>query len=180
MLKYAFIINVPGQTPETYSAVYENSESYNVLVGSDNMDMAEELVKKYVADGFTLFNLCGDFDDEITAKLRTAAGEGIKIVHSDYLPEELAKLEAAKSLLNYGIIIKMNGVEEPVYRSLKCDDCIATAVFVKDMDQSTEVAAKLAADGIDFIELCSWYDEEKTKAVSEAAGGRIAVGSCGL
>ena len=54
MLKYAFLINVPGQSPDTYKGVYENSESYNVIAATDNMDMAKEYVGKLAADGFTL------------------------------------------------------------------------------------------------------------------------------
>ena len=59
MLKYAFLINVPGQKPETYNGVYENSESYNVVAGTGDMEMAKEYVGKLTADGFTLLNLCG-------------------------------------------------------------------------------------------------------------------------
>ena len=83
MLKYAFLINVPGQNPDEYKGVYENSESYNVIAGTDNMDMAKEYVGKLAADGFTLLNLCGDFDDAITAELREIAGPDVKIVHAD-------------------------------------------------------------------------------------------------
>ena len=144
------------------------------------MDMAKELAAKYAAEGFTLFNLCGDFDDDITAAMAEIAGEGVRIKHADYLPEELAKLEAAASLENYGIIIVMRGVEEPTELRLECDECKVKAVFVKDLEQSEAVAAAMAEEGVDFIELCSWFDQEKTEAVSEAAGGKIPVGSCGL
>ena len=180
MLKFVFMINMPGQNPDTFSAVYENDESYNLIVGSDNMDMAKDLAAKYAAEGFTLFNLCGDFDDAITAEIAAAAGEGVKVKHADYLPAELAKLEAAPSLENYGIIIVMRGVEEPTELKLECDDCKVKAVFVKNLEQSEAVAKDMAACGTDFIELCSWFDAEKTEAVSAAAGGKLPVGSCGL
>ena len=44
MLKFAFLINVPGQNPETYCGTYENSESFNLVAGTDNMDMAVDCV----------------------------------------------------------------------------------------------------------------------------------------
>ena len=38
MLKFAFLINVPGQSPETYSAVYKNHKSYSIIAGVDGME----------------------------------------------------------------------------------------------------------------------------------------------
>ena len=57
MLKFAYIINMPGQTPDTYSAVYENAESYNLVVGVDGVESAKDYVKGLSDDGYTLFNL---------------------------------------------------------------------------------------------------------------------------
>ena len=74
----------------------------------------------------------------------------------------------------------MNGVEETVRLSLDSEDCNTRACFVKDLDAAKAAAAALAEEGIDFIELCSWFDQEKTEAIIEAAGGKIPVGSCGL
>ena len=50
MLKFAFLINTPGQTPDTYSKVYENAESYNLVAGTPDMDAAKDFVKKLVDD----------------------------------------------------------------------------------------------------------------------------------
>ncbi len=180
MLKYVFMINLPGYSPDTFSAVYENEESYNLIVASDNMDMAKELTAKYAAEGFTLFNLCGDFDDEITAELSAIAGEDVKIKHAAYTPEETVKLDKLTTMYNYGIIIVMRGVEEPTELKLECEDTDTRAVFVKDMEQALEAAKAMGEKNMDIIELCSWFDLEKTEAISKAVGGHIPVGSCGL
>ena len=179
MLKFAYIINMPGQTPDTYSAVYENAESYNKIVGVDGVESAKNYVKSLADDGYTLFNLCGDFDDEITADIQAAAGEDVKIRHADYLPEEMEKMGRLEDLSTYGIVIVMRGVETPQQVELKCDDCDTTAIFVKDLEQAQEAAKKLTDGGIAFIELCSWFDKEKTEAVIDAVGGAVPVGSCG-
>lgn len=179
MLKYAFLINVPGQTPETYSAVYENSESYNLIAGTDNMDMAKEFAAKLVSEGYTLFNLCGDFDDEVTGQMQQAAGPDVKFRHADYLPEQLAKVEALEKFEKYGIVIVMRGVEEPQEVALSCPQLSTKAIFVKDQAQAIEAAKKLAAEGVDDIELCSWFDRVKNEEIIEAIGGAAPVGTCG-
>ena len=105
MLKFAFLINVPGETPGTFSGIYENSESFNLVAGTDNMEMAKEFVAKLVGEGYTLLNLCGDFDDEVTGAMQEAAGPDVKIRHADYFPDQLAKVEALPEFSKYGIDI---------------------------------------------------------------------------
>jgi len=180
MLKFAYLINVPGETPGTFSGIYENSESFNLVAGTDNMDMAKEFVAKLVDEGYTLLNLCGDFDDEVTGAMQEAAGPDVKIRHADYMPEELAKVEALTEFNKYGAVIVMRGVEEPSEVELKSEDFYTKAIFVKDQEQANEAAKKLVAEGVQDIELCSWFTEEKTQSVIDAIGGAVPVGSCGL
>ena len=180
MLKFAFLINVPGQSPETFSGTYENSESFNLVAGTDNMEMAKEFVAKLVGEGYTLLNLCGDFDDEVTGTMQEAAGPDVKIRHADYFPDQLAKVEALPEFSKYGIVIVMRGVEEPSEVELNSEDFHAKAIFVKDQEQANAAARKLADEGVHDIELCSWFTEEKTQEVIDAIGGAVPVGSCGL
>lgn len=179
MLKFAFLINVAGATPETYSAVYENEESYSVIAGVDGMEAGKEYVKKLVSEGFTLFNLCGDFDDETTEQMRKDAGEGIDIDHAAYSIDELAKLNKLTSYKDYGIIIAMDGVEEPHEVTVQNDECVATAIFVKDMKQAKAAAKKLVKKRIKFIELCSWFDRLMMEEIVDAIDGAVPVGTCG-
>ena len=179
MLKYAFIINVPGQNPDTYKGVYENSESYNVITATDNMDMAKEYVGQLAADGFTLLNLCGDFDDAITAELCEIAGPDVKIKHADYLPEQGAMVEALPEFSKYGIVIVMRGVEEPTEVVVDAPELYTKAIFVKDQEQANAAAKQLSDEGMHDIELCSWFDRERTQSVIDAVGGATPVGTCG-
>jgi hypothetical protein len=179
MLKYAFIINVPGQNPDTYKGVYENSESYNVITATDNMDMAKDFVGKLAADGFTLLNLCGDFDDAITAELCEIAGPDVKIRHADYLPEQGEMVEALPEFSKFGIVIVMRGVEEPTEVVVDAPELYTKAIFVKDQEQANAAAKQLSDEGMHDIELCSWFDRERTQSVIDAVGGATPVGTCG-
>ena len=46
MFKYVFIANIPGVTPDTYTASYENEESTTLVIGVSSPEMADRLVKK--------------------------------------------------------------------------------------------------------------------------------------
>lgn len=179
MFKYAFIENVAGASPENYSFVYENEESYNLVAGTDNDEMTEELVKKLAGEGFELIDLCGYFDDEAAEKLRRATGGGIEITHASYLPEEQKKNDALESFKEFGVIIVMDGVEETQRFSLSNEDCNTYVRFTKDMEAAKAAAKELADQGVYFIELCSYFDKEKVLEIIDAVDAKIPVGSCG-
>ena len=179
MLKFAFLINVPGQSPESFCGIYENEESFNRIVGTDNMDMAKEYMENLLKDGYTIFNLCGDFDDEITAQMQQMAGPDAKVRNASYLPEELAKVEALEEFTRYGIIVQMVGVKAPTEVTIHCEDFDTKAIFVSDQPEAVEAAKKLAAEGVHDIELCSWFDRAKTEEIIAAIDGSVPVGTCG-
>lgn len=180
MLKFAFIENLAGASPETYAAVYENAESYSTVVGTSSYEMTENYVKKLDREGYELIDLCGDFDDEAVKKLKAAVGHPIEINHAGYLPAELEKIEALDSLKEYGIIIAMDGVEETVTRTIRNEEGNSHIRFVKDLEAAKAAALELTDSGVYFIELCSYFDREKTEAVIAAIDGRVPVGSCGV
>lgn len=179
MLKYAFIENLAGASPETCKAVYENAESYNVIVGTSSYEMTEDYVKTLDQEGFELIDLCGDFDDEAVAKLEAVTKNDIQFNHADYLPAELAKIEALESLAEYGIIVAMDGVEDTVERTILNKEGNTYIRFVKDDDAAKAAAVELVEKGVYFIELCSYFDKEKTEAIIAAIDGKVPVGSCG-
>ena len=178
-MKFAFIANIAGITPETYSAAFETEEAYNLIAGVDGMDAAKEYVKKLADEGYDLINLCGDFDEEITEELRGIAGETVEIQHADYSAEELAKLEKLESFKNYGIIIIDSSIDEAHEELLQSEACDAKVVFVNSIDMAKEAGKKLVDEGADFIELCSWFDKEKMEEIVEATENKVPVGTCG-
>ena len=180
MFKFAFLINVPEANAENYSTRLENSETITIVEGVDGVEAGVSRIPELIAQGIDHFDLCGDFDDELTAKIRAQAGDGIRIKNSIYSAEELAKLEKLESMYGYGMIIKADGIDETVWRSMKNDDCATTIAFVKDLEQAKAAAIKMAESDVNFIELCSWFDADKTQAVVQSMDGALPVGSCGL
>lgn len=179
MFKYAFIENVPGSSPETYSFTYENEASYSLVTGTSSFEMTEELTRKLDEEGYDLIDLCGDFDDEAMEALLKVVKGGMRITHADYLPEELEKIEALDSLKEYGIVAVMAGVEETQTFELKGEECNTYVRFTKDLEAAKAAAKELVEKGVYFIELCSYFDKEKTQEVIDAIGGKVPVGSCG-
>lgn len=179
VMKYAFIANIAGVTPETYSTVFETSESYNLIAGVDGMDAAREYVKKLVEDGFELIDLCGDFDDVITAEMQEMAGPDVEINHADYTKDELVKLNHLDTFRDYGVIIMAEEIDKPHEAVLRSDACDMRVIFVKDMRQAKNAAKRLIEKRVNFIELCSWFDILRLMPIVEVTENRVPVGTCG-
>ena len=180
MLKYAFIINVPGIVPGSYQAIYENSESLSQIVGVDGMLEAEKLVIQLGKDGFDLLNFCGDFDDAITSRFGEISGGKTKCLNVKHSEENLGGMESlGEDLKEYGILVVMRGVVEPVRYDLLSEGWNTHAVFVRDLEDAVSTARKMKEEGIQLIELCSWFDEEKTRAIEKAVEGKVIVGTSG-
>lgn len=182
MKKYAYVENVPDLSVENYMDSFDDGEYLNLIAGFNGVDVCMEYVKGLIRDGYSLINLCGDFGEEHVRELMEDAPEGTKVCYAAYLPEELAKLEALEQYIEYGMIIVGN-VEEPERLELSAPAMNTHVVFVKDLKQAVDAARKFAEDGVDGIELCSWFDLEKTMAVIaavESVSKSIPVGSNGI
>lgn len=178
MFKFAFLINVTGIDTKTYHTVYETEESYNIVAGVNGVEAGRKYAAKLVKQGIEVINLCGDFDDEITALIQQDAGEGVKVSHASYNLNELAKLNTLKSYRNYGVIIKADGTEKPhevVLRSRQCDTRI---IFVNDMPQARRAARRLVEKRTNFIELCSWFDILRLENLVVCIDGEVPIGTC--
>ena len=179
MLKFAFMIKMPNLEPDKFIATYDNAESYNVVIGMDSKDIAKEKMQEFIDDGYTLFNLCSGFTPEDAAEYE-AMGEGIKVRAAVYNEAEGAKIAALDDYSKYGVVIVMRGVEESAEVACEGPGFAAKAIFVKGQEEANEAAQKLVSEGVKFIEICSWFDAERTQSVIDAIGGAVPVGSCGL
>ena len=178
MTKYALMIKVPGESPETYSKVFENQDNHDLYVGTGDTDMAAELMKKLTEEGYEMVNLCGDFDDKAVREF-TAIGQGkVKVSAARYSPEELSKLEKLTSFKEYGFISLMPGVDRIERLDLFSAECNTHVFLVRDLEMACQAADELAGMEIDAIELCSWFDPLKTQAIIDAVKGKTPVGSC--
>lgn len=179
MLKFAFMIKMPNLEPDKFIATYDNAESHNVVIGMDSKDIAKEKMQEFIDDGYTLFNLCSGFTPEDAAEYE-AMGEGIKVRAAVYNEAEGAKIAALDDYSKYGVVIVMRGVEESAEVTCEGPGFEAKAIFVKGQEEANEAAKKLVGEGVKFIEICSWFDAERTQSVIDAIGGVVPVGSCGL
>ena len=179
MTKYALMIKVPGESPATYSKVFENRDSHDLYVGVGDMDTAAELMKQLAEEGYETVNLCGGFDDEAVQEF-TGIGQGkVKVSAARYSPEELSKLEKLTSFKEYGFISFMPDVEQIERLNLFSGECNTHVLLVRDMEMACQAADELAGMGIDCIELCGWFDPPKTQSIIDAVKGKAPVGSCG-
>lgn len=178
-MKFAFVTNIAGVSPETYSAVYETAGSYNLIVGVDGVEAGKEYVKKLAEEGFELVNLCGDFGDEAAAEMREMVGDAMEIKNVSYSLDEMLKLNRLESFKNYGIIILDEDAEKGHEVVLRSETCDARVIFVKDLREARNAGRRLIEKRIDFIELCSWFDRLRMDSIVEATGNEVPVGTCG-
>lgn len=182
LIKYAYVENVPGLSSDHYMDSFDDGEYLNHVAGLDGIDACMDYVKQLIREGYTIINLCGDFGGEQVAALLKDAPEGTEVKYAAYLPEEQTKLEALEQYVEYGMII-LGNVEEPVRRELAAPEMNTHIIYVKDLEQAAEAAKQLAEEGVDGIELCGWFDLEKTKEIItavESVSRTIPVGSNGL
>lgn len=180
MLKFAFIVNMPGLAPENFRGVYENAESHNEIIGVDSMDAASALVEQLSGEGFTLYNLCSAFSADDRTVLHALAGPETRMAAASYSEAEGAKVDALEDFSSYGIIVQMVGVDEPHVLKVEGPDFKAEAIFVKNMEAAKAAAGKLVEDGVTFIELCSWFKGDMVDDIVKAIDGAVPVGSAGL
>lgn len=176
-MKFAFILNFEGLHHDKYNVLCDKGNNYNMVYGVNDMDETESLVKQLAADGYELINLCSAYDADMTAKVAEA---GIRTCAADYMDSEAVKLDKVEDFSEYGVILIDAGLAETAGYELKDPAANTHIRFIKDIDGACEAAKELVAEGVTFIELCSWFDADKTNAVISAIDCQVPVGSCGL
>jgi len=174
-MKFAFILNTDGGHPDTYAISFHGDDE-NHVYGVTGVEEGVAFAKELAADGFELINLCGDFTAEHAAEI---ASGGVEVRNADYMPVELEKIEALEDLSHYGIIMMDTGVETPVKLGKMDPACNVYVRVIKDMEEACNAAKDLVEEGVTFMELCSWFDKEKTEKIIDAIDGKVPVGTCG-
>lgn len=179
-MKYAFIMNSGTLNPENYSAVYEDAGNQYFFTGVHGMKMTRELVKQLAEDGYELIDLCGDFNEEKTEDIRKVSEEKVKVNYAKYTEEELAKLNALDSMGKFGIIVLgFNLSKDVVKLELTSDEYNTYIAIVAKEEMAATEAQRMVAEGINFIELCGYFNSEKAAIVAEAIGHKVPLGFCG-
>lgn len=179
MAKFAFIINVEGADPATHKAELQG-KNLNRIYCVDGKDAAEGLVKDLDKEVFRIFNFCGDFTAKDMEKYEADVTGGAKFQNARYAPEQKEKLEKLDSFAEYGVIIIDSGMVGIRKAEISAPGCNVRVRFIRNVKEAGNAAMELVDEGIDFIELCSWFDGEKTGAIIKAVDGKVPVGSCGI
>lgn len=179
MLRCAFIVIAEGVMPKTYSAVYKNDDCHCIVAGVSNVQMGKKYVKKLVDNDFTVINLCSEFSDGTTRVLQAEAGEGVKIRNAQYSFDEVIKLSRIDRFRNFGLIIKLPGVEKAQERVMRSDALDTRVIFVGNIRQARNAGRRLIQKRIEVAELSTWFDRLRMDSVVDAMEDRIPVGTCG-
>ncbi len=178
-MKFGFIFETEWNVGEDFIVTFESENSLEKIIGIESPEMGKKAVEILSQYGIKEYNLCGSFTDEHISELQSAFGEEYSFKAAKYLPEEEEKLEAAESLSNYGIILLEENTKDTVIEELNCPACDAMICFVRDQEAAKEAAKDLVENGIDFIELCDYFDLEKTTEIIEEINGAVPVGTAG-
>ena len=180
MGKFAMIIHVPNETSDTYSKVYLNHGAHELYVGVSDNEMALELSKKLFSEGYNHLNLCGYFDDEILNEMRELSGPLVKIQGAKYLESEVKKLSLIPSFKEYGFISYVDSVTGPEYLEILSENGNTYVAFVNSLEMAIEEVKRFEEKGVFLVDLCGWFNLDRTKQVIAFADVAIPIGSCGL
>lgn len=182
-MKFAFILNVKGAAPETYSTVHETAGRYNLVAGVDGEEAAAEYIMKLAKEGFDEIDLSGDFDkgfvNNIIGQVREKVGTSVEIKSTCYTIDERMKLEFIESFRNYGVIIMDENVDRYHEAVLRCKARDTRIIFVQNMSRARNAAERMLQKRIDIIDLCSWFDVLRYEHIAKITEDRVPIGTCG-
>lgn len=181
MFTYAFIVNSAGMTPESYHWEYENDGMKFKFLATSGMDMTKKAAVKLADEGIEYIDLCGDFDEKQAREIADATGGRIEVEYAKYFEDELKRVENLKKADEYGIIIKAEGMKEGTTKLEKIigAEFNTTIVLIDDEKDAEATAQALVDKGINFIELCSYFNELRCTEIINAIKSRVPVGYCG-
>lgn len=179
-MKYAFIMNSRTLNPESYSVRYEDGENQYYFTAVHGMKMTREVARKLSDEGYGLIDLCGNYNEEKADEIRKVSEGKVIVNYAKYTEEELAKLEALDSMGKFGIIVLGFDLSKDVVKlELTSDEFNTYITIVAKEEISSFEAQRMVAEGIDFIELCGYFNAEKAAVVAEAIGHKVPLGYCG-
>ena len=181
MLDYAFIANSEGLNPGDYHWEYENDEMRFRFCSTHDMETNKKLAKELAASGCQYLDLCGDFNAAMAREIAEAAGGRLTVEYSKFSAEDDAKFNSLTNIHEYGLIIMAEGLANGkiITHKLVSDEFTTTIALVSNDETAKQAAQDLVNGGIDFIEMCSYFDAAKADEVRAAIGGKVPVGYCG-
>lgn len=179
MEKFAFIVMMPNLDPEHYRADFETDRDLNTYIGVDNLDQAEEVIGRLTKlQDYTLINLCGAFDADSADRMARAAAPGTAISYVTFTGDEERKLNAADDWGRFGLLIHDDWIGQTQAQEVPGD--FHTSIrYVNSLSDAMAAAKELVRIGCTFIEMCSWFDEDRTNAITATLKTEVPVGTAG-
>ena len=87
----------------------------------DGVDAAKQYASRLAGDGFMALDLSGNFSSKAVEEISEAAGESIRVCKAQYTINGLTRLSHITSAKEYGVIVKVDGLEKPRGVMLKSD-----------------------------------------------------------
>ena len=179
-MKYAFIMNSRSLTPETFSAAYAYQGNEYYFAAVHGMKMTRELVLKLSEQEFKLVDLCGNYNLDKAEEVSRAAEGRLEVSYAKYSDVDQARFEALQRTDRYGIIVLgFEPAEELVRLELRSEEYNADIAIAATEELAAQAARGMVAEGIHFIELCGYFDQEKAEKIADAVEHEIPVGYCG-
>lgn len=179
IFKYGFIMLSDTYTPENYQGTIKDESFLTYTCAVNSLEMACAMAKELAEQGFECIELCGDFDDEMTAQIKKCTGENVKVRHAWFTDEAAAAFEALENISPYGFMFHEESADPAVHTlTLKGGEFDTVMTAVASVEQAvTEAKRMIKEDGVKFIELCGWFDMEKLAQIQSAAGPGVPVGT---
>ena len=176
--KYAFIVMWPGLNPADYRIDFQGRDLTS-YIGVSDFSQAEALVRELAAKGYDAYNLCGAFDQDKAARLAQIAGPGIPVSYVIFPGDEPRKREHADITRGLGIIIFDEGIGQIHPFELK--GALNSHIrFVDSVVMARAAAGDLIREGCSVLELCSWFDENRTGALIHSLHCETPIGTAGI
>ncbi len=175
--KHAFLVMYPGLDPANYHLDFTGKD-LTTFVGVGDLDQAEAMVRSFAAEGRSVFNLCGAFDQSSAERLAKAAGPGTSFSYVTFEGDEIRKRQQADITGGVGFIVYDSGVGQ--IQPFKLQGTLPASVrFVDSLVMARAAARDLIREGYPVIELCSWFDAERTETLIHMVGSEVPIGSAG-
>lgn len=175
--KYAFIVMCPGLDPASYRLDFQGRDLTS-YIGVSDFTQAEALVRELAASGYDAYNLCGAFDQEKAQRLASIAGPGTPVSYVTFEGDEIRKRQSADIMKGLGIIIYDDGIGQ--IRPFELQGTLNSSIrFVDSVVMARAAAGDLIRQGCTVLELCSWFNQERTGALIHSLHCETPIGSAG-
>jgi hypothetical protein len=144
------------------------------------MKMTRALAGKLAEEGYQYLDLCGNYSEEKAKDIGEAANGKLEVNYAKYTEEDLERFNALPSADRYGmIILGFDPAEDMVRLELKSDEFNTYIAIAQSEEKAAQAARDMVQEGIDFIELCGYFDRDKAQAMADAIGHKVPIGYCG-